>query len=133
MPKDLLMEPFVRTERTSVSTGLASSPWAPLIALGGQKQILLYHSDTLDLLGVLPYNEGYPCDIKFSRNGRLLLVGGGQGSKSGRVVVWDVTTGERMMIVGDEFDSVLAADISSDQKYVALGGPGRLVKIYSTK
>src|SRR6185436_9338015 len=28
MPKDLLMEPFVRTERTSVSTGLASSPCA---------------------------------------------------------------------------------------------------------
>src|SRR4029077_2898945 len=30
-------------------------------------------------------------------------------------------------------DTVLAADIRSDQSQIALGGPGRLVKIYSTK
>ncbi len=133
MPGDLLLEPAVRTERTSVSTALVSSPWAPIVALGGQRQVLLYNTDTLELTGVLPFPEGYPSDLKFSRNGKLLLCGGGRGSKAGVVVVWDIASGERVITVGDEQDSVLAADISADQKWIALGGPGRLVKIYSTK
>ncbi|MBI5395178.1 MAG: hypothetical protein HZA91_07770, partial [Verrucomicrobia bacterium] len=133
MPGDLLLDPIVRTERASAATALASSPWAPLVALGGQHQVLLYNSDTLQLAGVLPFPEGYPCDLKFSRNGKLLVCGGGRGSKTGLVTVWDVTTGERILSVGDELDSVLAADISADQKWIVLGGPSRMVKIFSTK
>src|SRR5262249_30857403 len=102
-------------------------------AVGGQKQVLLYHTDTLDLLGVLPFPEGTPHVLKFSRNGSLLLAGGGHGGKSGRAVIWSVTTGERLTALGDESDAVLAADISPDQSRVALGGPGKVVRIYSTK
>lgn len=133
MPGDLLLDPIVRTERTSVATALAASPWAPLVALGGQHQVLLYNTDTLQFVGLLPFPEGYPCDLKFSRNGKLLVCGGGRASKAGLVAVWDVTTGERILSVGDELDSVLAADISADQKWIVLGGPSRMVKIFSTK
>jgi predicted nucleic acid-binding Zn-ribbon protein len=133
MPGDLLIENFVVTPRRSVSIAMANSPWAPVVALGGQHQVLLYHTDTLELLGILPYPEGYPSDIKFSRNGKLVAVGGGRGSKAGQVAVYDISNGERVTTVGDEFDTVLAADISADQKLVALGSPGRLVKIFSTK
>ena len=132
MPGDLLLEPVVRTVRTSASTALAASPWSPLVALGGQKQILLYNTDTLQLAGVLPFPEGFPHDVKFSRNGKLLLVGGGRGANKGLAAVWDITTGERILTAGDEMDVALAADISSNQKWIALGGPDRLVKIFAT-
>ncbi len=133
MPQDLSLEPVLHTAHPSALTGLAASPWAPLIAVAGQKQILLWNSDTLELIGILPFSEGQPADVKFSRSGTLLLAGGGRGGKSGRVLVWDVVTGERLMTLGDEYDTVLAADIRPDQSQIALGGPGRLVKIYSTK
>ena len=133
MPKDLPLEPVVHTERSGPVIGLANNPWAPLIALAGQKQVLLYHSDSLELLGILPFAEGFPVDLKFSRNGKLIVAGGGYGAKSGRVIVWDVVTGERLSTIGEEYDAVLAADISPDQSKIALGGPGRLVKIYSTR
>ena len=134
MPSDKFnLEPVVRTVRANALTALAASPWAPLVAIGGQKQVLLYHTDTLDLLGVLPFPEGVAQVLKFSRNGSLLLSGGGRGAKSGRVVVWNVTTGERIFEVGDEFDAVLAADISADQTQIALGGPSKVVRVYSTK
>ena len=133
MPGDLLMEPPVLTSRPSAISGLARSPWAPLVAVAGQKQVLLYQTETLELLGVLPFTEGQPCDLKFSPSGKLLVAGGGHAGKSGRVLVWDVTSGDRVMTIGDEYDSVLASDISADQTRIALGGPGRLVKIYSTK
>ena len=54
--------------------------------------------------------------LKFSRNGGLLLAGGGRGGQSGKVVVWDVKTGKRIFEVGNEPDAVLAADISADQQ-----------------
>ena len=59
-PKTLPLDPVVRTNRATAVTALASSPWAPLVAVGGQKQILLYNSDTLELLGILPFPEGVP-------------------------------------------------------------------------
>src|SRR5258706_12796577 len=37
------------------------------------------------------------------------------------------------MTPGDDYDNVLSADIRPDQSQVALGGPGRLVKIFATK
>jgi WD40 repeat protein len=133
MPQKLSLEPVTPTARANALTALASSPWAPVIAVGGQKQVVLYHSQTLELLGVLPFPEGVPYVLKFSRNGSLLLAGGGRGGKSGRVVVWSVTTGERIFAVGDEYDCVLAADISADQTQIALGGPSKVIRVYSTR
>jgi hypothetical protein len=128
----LSLEPTIRSARPGALTALAASPWAPLIAVSGQKQVLLYHSETFDLLGVLPFPEGIPQVLKFSRNGSLLLAGGGRGGKSGRVVVWSIANGERLFEVGEETDCVLAADISADQTQIALGGPGKVIRVFST-
>ena len=133
MPRELPLDPVVHTAKANSLTALGASPWAPLVALGGQKQILLYNTETLEPLGVLPFPEGFPTIIRFSRNGQLLLTGGGRGGKSGKVVIWNVQTGERIATVGNEFDQVLAADLSADQQFVALGGPAKLVKVYATK
>ncbi len=132
MPGRLNLQPVLHTERTTAVTALATSPWAPLVAVSGQQQVLLYHTQTLELLGTLPFPEGVPYVLKFSRTGDLLLAAGGRGGASGRAIVWNIKTGERVIEVGDELDAVLAADISADQTMIALGGPARVVRIYST-
>lgn len=133
MPEALNIDPLVHTERPNAVTAVATSPWAPLVALAGQKQVLLYDSQTLRLLGVLPYPEGLAHVLKFSRNGELLLAGGGHAGASGEVIVWNVRTGERVFEIGDELDVVLGADISSDNSLIALGGPRKVVRVYSTQ
>ncbi|MFT4589456.1 MAG: hypothetical protein ACI8QF_003571, partial [Limisphaerales bacterium] len=129
---DLLLEPPGRAAKPGAVAVVAASPWAPLVAVTGQKQALLYHTDTLAIEGILPFPEGFPYVIKFSRNGQLLLVGGGVGAKIGKVVIFSVATGKRITEVGDELDSVLAADLSPDQSQVALGGSAKVIRIYST-
>jgi archaellum component FlaC len=131
MPKDLLLEPVVRAARPGQVAALTASRWAPLVAVAGQKQVLLYNTDTLELAGVLPFPEGFPYVLKFSRNCQLLLAGGGVGASYGRVVVWDVVTGERVLEAGDETDAVLAADISPDHSRIVLGGPTKWLKVFS--
>ena len=129
----LRREPLVTTAKANAVIALAASPWAPLVAVGSQKQVLLYQGDTMELLGTLPFNNGTPQVLKFSRNGSLLLAGGGRGGQSGKVVVFNVLTGETIIEVGNETDAVLAADISADQAQIALGGPSKMIRIYSTK
>lgn len=131
MPEGLARQPYVTSSRPGAVTALASSPWAPLVAVAGQKQILLYHSESGELLGILPFPEGLPHVLRFSRNGALLLAGGGHAASTGKVVVYDVKTGQRAFEVGDELDVVLAADINEDHTLIALGGPQRLVRVYS--
>ncbi|MCB1228030.1 MAG: c-type cytochrome, partial [Verrucomicrobiales bacterium] len=93
MPEHVLLEPVLVTPRTTAITAMAASPWAPLLAVGGQRQILLYDTEQGTLAGVLPYEEGFAESLKFSSNGSLLVMGGGRGGKLGHAVVWDVKTG----------------------------------------
>jgi hypothetical protein len=133
MPGDLNLEPYVQTKLENALVALGASPWAPLVAVGGQRQIILYNTESLRPLGVLPFNEGFPAIVRFSRNGQVLLTGGGLGGKSGQVALWKIANGERIGTVGNEFDSVLGADVSPDHTKVALGGPLRLVKVYNSQ
>jgi WD40 repeat protein len=133
MPQDLLLEPVVTPNRATVVGDMDASPWAPLLAVTGQRQILLYNTDTLELVGVLPFPAGQPETVSFHPSGKYLLAGGGIAGKSGTTITWDVTTGKVMMTMGKEFDSVLAADLRADLGGVALGGPSRLVKLWDTQ
>ncbi|MFN3149077.1 c-type cytochrome domain-containing protein [Bremerella sp.] len=132
MPEGLWKAPVMELQSSGAITAMAHSPWAPLVAIAGQKQIALYNTDTLKLLGVIPYPQGIPYILRFSRNGEVLMAGGGRGGYAGSVTLFNVRTGKPLVTVGDEYDAVLAADVSPDLSRVALGGPQRLVRIYST-
>jgi len=131
VPEHFWRQPFTATTRPGASTAIATSPWAPLAAVAGQKQIMLYDTDKLSLLTILSFPEGLPHVLKFSRDGSVLLAGGGRGGASGKVVLFDVKTGKRITEVGDELDVVLAADVRNDLSLVALGGPKKMVRVYS--
>lgn len=111
---------------------LDASPWAPLVAVAGHEHVRLLDIQTQKELGVLPFPEGVPHVIRFSRDGAVLLVAGGKPVQSGKAVLFDVRSGKRLAEIGDELDAVLAADLSPDQQLVAIGGSGKVVKVYGT-
>lgn len=131
MPEDMPLGPIHQTPRPGAVSDVAGHPWSPIVAVTGQKQVLVYHTETSDLLGVLPFAYGQPQALRFSWTGKLLLVGGGVGGSSGTVVLYDVKTGQEVSRIGDEVDAVLAADLDPTQRFIALGGPSKRVKGYS--
>ncbi len=158
LPSNLPYVPVADTNTAPPILALACSPWANLIAVSGHRQVLLYQTTldssggkTHDLqdarvlqvdprkqnglkhVGALPFPEGEIHDLRFSRNGDLLICAGGVGAESGKVVVFDVKTGRRVAVLGDEYDVVLSADISPDHEYVALGTTARMVKVFSAR
>jgi WD40 repeat protein len=133
MPENLPALNLPKLAHANAVTALAASPRAPLLAVAGQERIVLYDTAKRATIGVLPFPEGIPHVLRFSRNGTVLLAAGGRGVKLGKAVLYDVKTGNRLADFGDETDIVLAADISPDQKLVAIGGPTKIVKVFSTK
>ena len=134
MPKPGVLngDPLTKARRPGAVLAMAASPWAPLLAIGGQKQILMYNSDTGEFLGALPFEQGQINSLKFSRNSKFLLAAGGRGGASGKAVLFEVETGKKITEVGIETDALLSADISADQKLIAVGSPSKLVRICNT-
>jgi len=123
--EQVLNRPFARV-------ALGTSPNANLVAVAGYERVDFMDAKTRESLGALSFPEGIPNVIRFSRSGATLLVAGGSPVRSGGGVLFDVATGRRLAEIGDESDAVLAADLASDETKMAIGGSGRVVKVYST-
>lgn len=133
LPQHVLLEPPIVAPRGASVHAIAAAPWAPMIAVTSLRQICLYHSDSLELIGILPFPEGEPTSLAFTPDSRYLIVGGGIAGKSGTTVTFDVTTGARILTAGKEFDSILCADIRPGFDVVATGSPSKLVKLWNTQ
>jgi len=126
-----LPAPAQRTDRPITARALATSPVAPLLAVGGDRQLILYNLEDGAMLGALPFPEGDIYTLSFSVNGELIIAGGGEAGASGIAVLWDVRTGERVGEYMGGYDTVLAADISPNHRFVAVGGPNRRVRVFN--
>lgn len=133
MPQNWPVLQPLNLKRPLAIVAMAASPVSPLLAVASYGRVKVINLNTQQPIGSLPFPEGQPDVIRFSRDGRLLLVAGGKPVQSGSVVLYDVQIGKRLTAVGDELDEVQAADLSPDQKLIALGGSGKLVKVYSTE
>ena len=133
MPQTLPAFEKPKTVRPFPVLALAASPVAPLVAFSAYEAINLVDSGSGQELGALAFPEGEPHVLKFSPSGAVLLAAGGRPVQSGLAVLFDVKTGKRLAELGNEADAVLAADLSADERRVALGGSGRVVKVFSTE
>ncbi len=132
MPENLAPFTPPETKRALPVIAMAASPSAPLLAVAGHEHVRLIDLNTRQPIGALAFPEGQPNVIRFSGDGRVLMVAGGKPVQSGSVVLFDVRSGKRLTKLGDETDAVLSADISPDQRLIAFGGSGKVVKVYNT-
>jgi len=68
--------------------------------------------------------------LRFSPDGKWLATGGGEPSRSGEIILWNVADGKKEKDFSNvHSDTVLALDFSPDGKYLASGGADRFVKV----
>ncbi len=132
-PHAFRKRPFVPSAQRGAINALTVHPGVDWVALAGQNQVLAYDVRNLELLGVLPFKNGMPRVVRFSRSGRLLLAAGGVGATSGDVRLWNAETGEFVGTFGEAYDEVLAADLDASQQRIASGGPAGVVKVHATR
>src|SRR4051794_39639526 len=52
MPPRMVLEPAFEMVHAPMARSLATSPWAPLVSVASQRQVLLYNTRALELVGV---------------------------------------------------------------------------------
>jgi hypothetical protein len=119
------LSPLAR--RTPI-TALAVHPNASILALSGDRQVLLYDLASSTWLGAIPF-EGEAHCLRFSGDGKTLLVAGGVGAEAGRILGYNVGDWTNCFAIEDDTDSPLTADVLPTQGWVAWGGPNRVVKV----
>jgi len=126
---DVSPQPYWHHDRADAVIALAMSPTSPLLAVGGHRQVTLASIDDGRPLACVPFPEGTVHDLRFSRDGALIVVGGGRDGASGVAALIDVASGTRLRTFAGEPDAVLSADLSPDGSMLALGGPDGIVRV----
>ena len=131
MPEAALPAPAPENAKRVVARAIATNPRSPLMAVAGYKQVILYDLEKHTILGALPFPEGEIFSLAFSVSGELLVAGGGVSGDSGCAVVWNVRKADRAGKFGEEYDAVMACDISPDHSKIAIGTPAKKVKVFN--
>ncbi len=126
---DVSPQPYWKHGRSDAVIALDASPTSPLLAIGGHRQVTLTAVENGRALACIPFPEGTVHDLRFSRDGGLLVIGGGRDGADGVVAIVDVASGRRLRTFGGEPDAVLSADLSPDGTMLALGGPDGVIRV----
>lgn len=110
---------------------LAMVPRSPFAAVASYGSIDFIDVASRQNVGSLPFAEGEPHVLRFNRAGTHLLAAGGRPVQQGTAALINIADGKRLATIGNEPDTVLAADLAPDESAVALGGSDRLVKTFS--
>ena len=132
MPENLPAVPAIELNRPFPVLAVAASPRGELAAIANYERIDFINTATRTVIGSVPFPEGEPHVLRFNSPGTVLLAAGGRPVQHGAAVLYDVKTGNRLAEIANETDTVIAADISPDEKFVAVGGSGRTIKVFST-
>ncbi len=89
-------------------------------------------TDPLDISGSPLANRVLALD--FSRDGKLLATGGGDPSRNGELMIWDVAALSLVREIKDAHsDTVMGVEFSRDGKQLLSGGADKFVKIFDVE
>lgn len=112
-----------------VITALAFSPDGKLLAVSGNREILVHAIDGNAPPRRFPGLSERILSLAFSRDGSLLLAGGGTPARFGELQLWDMSTGKLRRSVTLTGDTIFGASLSPDATRIAAGCTDNTVRI----
>jgi len=115
-----------------VITALRFSPDGNTIAVSGNREILLHKADGSALLQRLQGKAERILSVDFSKDGKLLIAGGGTPAQFGEVQVWDVASAKQLRSATVTTDTVFGASLAPDSSRIAVGAADNTVHVFET-
>ena len=131
-PKEL--EPTGPTvyHQPPVITSLRFSPSGKLLAVGGNREVLLHQADGTAIARRLQGKAERILSLAFSADGQRLLAAGGNPARSGEIQIWNPTNGQLLRSIDVSSDTVFGGSISADGKIAAVGCTDNTVRAFDT-
>jgi WD40 repeat protein len=115
-----------------VVTALAFSPDGKLLAVSGNREILLHRLDGSAPPVRLSGLSERILSLAFSKDGSLLAAGGGTPARFGEIQLWDVASAKLRRSLVLTGDTVFGVSLSPDGSRVAAGCTDNTVRIVDT-
>jgi hypothetical protein len=130
-PEPVSNEPMVY-HQPPVINALRFSPDGKLLAVSGNREVLLHDASGSGLVKRLPGKAERILSLAFSSDGSLLVAGGGTPARFGELQFWDPRAGNLLKSVLVGSDTVFGASLSPDAKRVAVGCTDNTVHVFET-
>jgi WD40 repeat protein len=115
-----------------VITALKFSPDGKMLAVGGNREVILHNADGSGLIRRLVGKAERILSIAFSKDGKLLVAGGGTPARFGEVQWWDTATGRQLRRAEVTTDTVFGASLAPDASKVAVGCADNTVRVFDS-
>jgi WD40 repeat protein len=123
--------PLVAIPQPTPVRAMASHPTEPVVVVSGLHQVAILNTTTSQFESqAIEVGERDISALRFSADGKLLLIAAGMIGESGTVLVLDWQTKQWLPSFGDEPDNIQSLDCNSDASQVAIGTATRLVKLF---
>jgi WD40 repeat protein len=119
-------------KQPSVITAMRFSPDGKTIAVNGNREVLIHNADGSGLIRRLPGKAERILSVAFSKDGKLLVAGGGTPARFGEVQWWNPATGELLRSAEATTDTVFGASISPDASKVAVGCADNTARVFES-
>jgi hypothetical protein len=131
-PKESVSNEPTVYHQPPVITALRFSPDGKLLAVGGNREVLLHDAGGSGLVKRLPGKAERILSLAFSSDGSLLVAGGGTPARFGELQFWDPRAGTLTKSILTCSDTVFGASLSPDAKKVAVGCTDNTVHVFET-
>ncbi len=116
-----------------VITALDFSPDGKWLAVAGFHEVLIHKADGSGLAARLVGLSERIESVRFSPDGKQIVVGGGLPGRMGEIQVWDFARKELKLSKPVGFDTAYGASWSPDGKFIAFGLPDNSVRAINAK
>jgi WD40 repeat protein len=118
----------------NVIRAMAVSPIAPILAIAGNGQVLLWDAQTNTLSDrAIDVGDQEISAIAFSKDGQRLWIAAGTPAESGVLHSWSIPEERYLGSLGNEADTINTLDESQTSKQIAIGTTRRLLKVLSSE
>jgi WD40 repeat protein len=124
-------KPMVYTQ-PPVVTALAFSPDGKMLAVSGNREVLVHTLDGSAPPKRLSGLSERILSLAFSKDGTLLLAGGGAPARFGELQLWELPSGKLRRSVMMSGDTIFGASLSPDGARAAAGCTDNTVRIVDT-
>jgi WD40 repeat protein len=119
-------------QQPPVITALRFSPDGQMLAVSGNREVLLHRADGSGLVKRLPGKADRILSIAFSADGTLMIAGGGTPARFGEIQFWEPREGKLLRAAEATSDTVFGASLSPDASKVAVGCADNTVRAFET-
>ena len=115
-----------------VITALKFSPDGKMLAVSGNREVLLHQADGSGLIKRLNGKAERILSIAFSADSKMMVAAGGTPARFGEVQWWDTATGQQLRSTELTSDTVFGASLSPDGSQVAVGCTDNTVHAFAS-